>query len=126
MSKKDNKIKFLCYNSFMKALIVKKLWIDYILDGNKVWEIRGSNTKIRGEIELIQSGTGLVVGKCNLIDCIELFLQEYQKSKDKHCIYNVEKLPYKKTFAWVINDAQRYPTPRKYKHPKGAIIWVNL
>ena len=75
----------------MKALIVKKLWIDYILDGNKVWEIRGSNTKIRGEIELIQSGTGLVVGKCNLIDCIELFLQEYQKSKDIKIVISLDK-----------------------------------
>ena len=38
----------------MKALIVKKPWIDYILDGIKTWEIRGSKTNIRGKIELIQ------------------------------------------------------------------------
>ncbi len=110
----------------MKALIIKKPWIDYILDGQKTWEIRGSNTKIRGEIELIQSGSGLVVGKCNLIDSKELSLKEYQNNKDKHCVHDVNVLPYKQTFAWIVKDARRYSVPKKYKHPNGAIIWVNL
>ena len=110
----------------MKALIIKKPWIDYILEGKKIWEIRGHSTKIRGEIELIQSGSGLVVGKCALVDCIEVSLNDYQNNKNNHCIINTEKMPYRKTFAWVINDAQRYSAPRKYKHPKGAMIWVNL
>lgn len=110
----------------MKGLILKKPWIDYILEGKKIWEIRGCKTNIRGEIELIQSGSGLVVGKCNLIDCIELSLNEYQNSRNKHCIDNTEILPYKRTLAWVVKYAQRYSTPRKYKHPNGAIIWVNL
>lgn len=110
----------------MKYLIIKQPWIDFILKGDKIWEIRGCNTKIRGEIELIQSGSGLVVGKFNLVDCIELSLNEYQSSTDKHCINNTTKLPYKKTFAWVIKNAERYKEPRKYKHPNGAIIWVDL
>ncbi len=110
----------------MKALIIKKPWIDYILEGKKTWEIRGGNTKIRGEIELIQSGSGLVVGKCELIDSIPLNLSDYQANEGKHCIKNTEKLPYKNTYAWVIKNAQRYDEPRKYKHPNGAIIWVNV
>ncbi len=110
----------------MKVLLIKKPWIDYILEGKKIWEIRGSNTKIRGEIELIQSGSGLVVGKCNIVGCIPLDLELYRASKDKHCIQQVDSLPYKNTFAWVIQDAVRYDTPRSYKHPNGAIIWVNL
>lgn len=110
----------------MKALIIKRPWIDYILDGNKTWEIRGNNTKIRGEIELIQSGSGLVVVKCKIVDCIELDLQTYQQSSYIHCIKNTDVLPYERTYAWVITDAIRYDTPRKYKRPNGAIIWVNL
>ena len=110
----------------MKALIIKKPWIDYILDGNKIWEIRGSNTKIRGKIELIQSGSGLVVGSCEIIDCKELTLEEYAKNIDKHNIQEVHILPYNKTYAWVISNVKRYEIPRKYKHPNGAIIWVNL
>lgn len=110
----------------MKGLIIKQPWIDYILEGKKIWEIRGSKTNIRGETELIQSGSGLVVGKCEIVDCIELDLQTYQQSSNRHCIKNTDVLHYKRTYAWVIENAQRYEQPRKYKHPNGAIIWVNL
>lgn len=110
----------------MKALIIKKPWIDYILEGKKTWEIRGSKTNIRGQIELIQSGSGLVVGSCEIIDCKELTLDDYKNNTDKHNIKNVEALPYKRTYAWIIANVVRYKEPRMYKHPQGAIIWVNL
>ena len=110
----------------MKALIIKQHWIDLILSGDKTWEIRGNNTHIRGQIELIQSGSGLVVGRCEIVDSIPLKLKDFQSNKNKHCISDVEKLPYKTTFAWAIKNVQRYKTPRPYKHPNGAIIWVNL
>lgn len=110
----------------MKALIIKKPWVDYILDGKKTWEIRGSKTNIRGQIELIQSGSGLVVGSCEIIDCRELTIEDYKSNIDKHNIQEVTTLPYKKTYAWIISNAKRYTEPKKYKHPQGAIIWVNL
>ena len=59
----------------MKALIIKQPWIDYILEGKKIWEIRGNRTHIRDKIELIQSGSGLVIGSCEIIDCKELTLE---------------------------------------------------
>ena len=110
----------------MKGLIIKKPWIDYILEGKKTWEIRGSKTSIRGSIELIQSGSGLVVGSCEIINCIELTIEDYKSNIDKHNIQAVTTLPYKKTYAWIISNAKRYAEPKKYKHPQGAIIWVNL
>lgn len=110
----------------MRALIIKQPWIDYILDGKKTWEIRGSNTNVRGEIELIQSGSGLVVGKCKVTDCKKLTIDDYKQNKKYHQIDNVDALPYKNTFAWILEKAERYNNPRKYKHPKGAIIWVKL
>ena len=110
----------------MKALIIKKPWIDYILNGSKIWEIRGSKTKIRGQIELIQSGSGSIVGSCEIIDCKELSLEDYKNNIDKHNIQDVDTLPHKRTFAWVLSNVKRYTIPRKYKHPNGAIIWVNL
>ena len=58
----------------MKALLIKTPWIDKILDGKKTWEIRGSATKIRGRIALVQSGSGTVVGICELVDCIYIHL----------------------------------------------------
>ena len=110
----------------MKGLIIKQPWIDYILEGKKTWEIRGINTKIRGRIELIQSGSGLVVGSCEIIGCKELTLKDYSCNYNKHNITETTNLPYKRTYAWIIANAKRYTIPRKYKHPNGAIIWVNL
>ena len=92
----NKKIQKICYNKDMKALIIKNPWIDYILNGSKVWEIRGSKTNIRGQIELIQSGSGLVVGSCEIIDCKELTLEDYKNNIDKHNIQDVDMLPYKK------------------------------
>ena len=110
----------------MDALIIKRPWIDLILSGKKIWEIRGNLTRKRGKIELIQSTSGLVIGCCELIDCIKLDISEYKKSIKKHCIDNVSKLPYKSIYAWVISNPIRYKSSIPYKHPKGAIIWVKL
>ena len=110
----------------MKGLIIKAKWLDKIFNENKIWEIRGSNTNIRGAIELIESGSGLVVGKCNIIGCKELSLTEYQQAKNFHKIEDVDILPYNKTYAWIISNVERYEIPRPYYHPQGAIIWVNL
>ena len=110
----------------MKGLIIREPWIDYILSGKKVWEIRGSNTTIRGRIALIKSGTSTILGEANLINSIKLDLSKYYVNKDKHCIDNVDSLPYKNTYGWVLSDVKKYKTPEKYRHPKGAVIWVNL
>jgi len=34
----------------MRGLIIAEPWIDYILEGKKTWEIRGTSTKIRERI----------------------------------------------------------------------------
>ena len=62
----------------MKGLIIREPWIDYILSGKKVWEIRGSNTTIRGRIALIKSGTSTILGEANLINSIKLDLSVAQ------------------------------------------------
>ncbi|MFT4311602.1 MAG: ASCH domain-containing protein [Candidatus Woesearchaeota archaeon] len=110
----------------MDCLIIKKEHLDKIFSGKKTWEIRSSRTHKRGKIGLIQSGSGNIVGECEVVDCSdELTLEEYLKNKDKHCSENT-KLTYKKTYAWVLKNAKRYSKPLKYKHPAGAIIWVKV
>ncbi len=112
----------------MKGLIVKSPWIELILEGKKIWEIRGSNTNIRGPVALIKSGSGKVFGKVDIIDCMELTLKDYQQGSSFHCVEseNATKIPYKKTFAWVLDNPSFYEEPIPYKHPLGAVIWVNL
>ena len=54
----------------LRALIVRRQWLDKILGGKKTWDIRGSRTAIRGTIGLIESASGSVVGLCEVVDCI--------------------------------------------------------
>lgn len=112
----------------MNALIVKEPWVSLILDGKKTWEIRGSRTQIRGTIALIKSGTGKVLGTVELVDSKELTPEEYASNQDKHCVpvESFASMPYKRTHAWVLVNPVRYKEPQPYKHPQGAVIWVNL
>jgi hypothetical protein len=112
----------------MKGLLIKSPWIDYIFEGKKTWEIRGSNTKIRGTIALIKSGSGKIFGTVELIDCLKLSLDEYQQAEDFHCVPKEQcsKEPYRKTHAWVLRNPRLFETPFPYVHPSGAVIWVDL
>lgn len=115
----------------MKGLVIKKPHIDNILSGAKIWEIRGSRTKVRGKIALIESGSGKIVGTAKVVDCIgPLSLVEMLKTKRKHrcserALYS-EWPFYPKVYAWVLSEAKRLKRPRPYRHPAGAVIWVNL
>jgi hypothetical protein len=112
----------------MKGLIIKSPWIELILEGKKTWEIRGSNTKTRGRIALIMSGSGKVLGEINIIDSKELTLKDYREGREFHCVESetCHQLPYKKTYAWVLDAPEIYQNPVPYKHPMGAVIWVKL
>ncbi|MCG6537850.1 MAG: ASCH domain-containing protein [Syntrophales bacterium LBB04] len=114
----------------MKGLLVRSPWIEKILAGRKTWEIRGSNTNIRGRIGLIKSGSGLVVGTWDLVG-VEgpLSLAELRRNESKHQIPLTDLrggLPYERTFAWVLRDAKPLGKPVPYEHLRGAIIWVKL
>ncbi len=109
----------------MKGLIIRLPWIDFILDGVKSWEIRGSNTNVRGQIALIQSGTKTIVGVVELVDSRPLSLEEYQAAEAFHCIRTTDALPYPKTYAWVLANPRPLAQPVPYVHPMGAVIWIH-
>lgn len=110
----------------MKALIIKKEPLEKIFHQNKTWEIRSTNTKIRGKILLIQSKSKTIVGQCTLTESIGPLSQEqYYQNKDKSKATSTN-LPYQKTYAWVLKDPIKYRTPKLYVHPQGTVIWVNI
>ncbi len=114
----------------VKGLLIKSPWIEKILEGKKTWEIRGTNTRIRGTIALIRSGSSLVVGTCELVNVVgPLSLSDFRKTTKNHCVEPSavgEHLPYKETYAWVLSNVKPLREPVPYKHPRGAVIWVNL
>jgi hypothetical protein len=115
--------------NFDRALIVRKEWLDLILDGGKTWELRSRHTNVRGAIGLIEAGSGLVVGRANLTDSICLLsIEEWRGGVSQHKVpyRNCEHLAEKWNHAWVLEDAERFDTPIPYQHPKGAVIWVRF
>jgi hypothetical protein len=110
----------------VKGLIIKDPWIDLILDGYKTWEIRGSNTAHRGHTELIMSGSGMIYGCADLVDSFPMDLNMFKENRMKHCIDAERLTHYNQNWAWVFENNKRYHPLKPYKHPQGAVIWVNL
>lgn len=111
----------------MDILIIKPKWAELILSGQKIWEIRGSNTKKRGIIGIAESGTGKVFGEAELVYSALLDLKNFLIGQKWHKleISWVELwTKYKTPYFWEFCNAKRYEEPRPYNHPKGAVIWV--
>jgi len=113
-----------------KALLIQAPFIDWILSGKKTWEIRGYPTTVRGPIALIRSGSGTIVGTCNILKTHGPLTRRELVANCRRlgCRANeIERsLPYPKTYAWVIHGAKSLRKPLRYKHPNGAIGWVRL
>ena len=108
-----------------KALIIKKEWLQKIFSHGKIWEMRSSKTNIRGKIKLIESGSGLIVGECEIIDSIKPSKKDISNHQDLHQVSELLLLE-KWCHAWVLKNPIKYNSPIPYKHPQGAVIWVNL
>lgn len=115
----------------MKALIVDEPWMSYILKGEKTWEMRKRQCKIRGPIALIRKGSGQVVGVAEVTDSLPpvTTLTDFAAAESKHRIPPTRQ---PRSFAdgwtnpWVLAKAQPLARPVRYRHPSGAVIWVNL
>jgi hypothetical protein len=114
----------------IKGLIIADPWIGYILDGRKIWEMRSSETSVRGPFALIRKGTGAIWGIATLVNVGRALTQsEMLASFDKHQIPadmirsgQVAKW----NTPWILADIRSLATPVPYRHPSGAVTWVNL
>ncbi len=78
-------------------------------------------------IHLARSGGGnLILGQASLAACISLSRKELEKNKRKHCISDSSEVTYPKMHVWVLKGARRYKKPLRYKHARGAIVWVKI
>lgn len=115
----------------MKALIVDEPWMSYILKGEKTWEMRKTRCKIRGPVALIRKGSGQVVGVAEVADSLPPIasLAVFAAAEPKHRIPPARQ---PRSFAegwrnpWVLAKARPLQRAVSYRHPSGAVIWVNL
>lgn len=113
----------------MNGLVIRDPFVTWILEGKKIWEIRGSGTKIRGRIALIKGGSGHVVGTCDLVDVVgplDLAALRKNGAKINREPREITDLYYANTYAWVLSAAKALPKPLPYEHKSGAVIWVKL
>ena len=112
--------------SATKALVVKKEWLDLILDGEKTWEIRGSSVIQREYIHLAESKeTGMIKGRARLVDSFRLTKALFEKHRNRHHLAKWADVKYKKPHAWIFEDAERFSKPFVFEHAQGAVIWVD-
>lgn len=113
-----------------RGLIVRNPWATLLLDGSKTWELRGSSTAHRGRTGLILSGSKQVLGEADLVRVVgPLDTEELVTYAARHLVAEetIRKgLTYRKVFAWEFENPKPYPVPKPYRHPHGAVIWVDL
>ena len=116
----------------------------HILDGNKTWEMRGYRCSRRDRIALACSGTGLLYGEVDIVDCLrvggldaggtlvangrheDFMMLPQNLPKHGLSINNVRAFGYKQWWAWVLSSPRRYDEPIPYNHRRGAVNWVKL
>lgn len=114
----------------MKGLVIRSPWIDKILAGEKIWEMRSKRTNIRGRIALIRAGSGRIFGTAELVDCLPALTNEQMRETTRFHAIPVSQLDQiianGWTTPWVLRGTIVFPEPISYQHPSGAVTWVNL
>lgn len=116
--------------SVSKGLVIDDPWIGYLLDGSKTWEMRSRPVSFRGWFGLIRKGTGAIYGVARLVDVRPaLSVEEMVAAHDKHRI--PESMIHsgavaKWTTPWMLADIRKLSKPVSYRHPSGAVSWVEL
>lgn len=113
----------------MKGLVIRQPWIGLILHGEKTWEMRSQPCRHRGQIALIEKGSGLIVGLARIVDDLEPLSEADMRSTiGKHGI-PLGDIPdavrNRWVRPWVLADVVRLPRPVPYEHTSGG-SWVNL
>ena len=115
------------------GLYIHEEWINLILSRSKTWEIRGTPCKkhIGKRIALIQCGMkgkkSRIVGGVTIVGSKEIINdQEWLNTVNYHQCSNIETLPYKKTFAYILENAIRLDHEIELDNKKGVVIWRTL
>jgi hypothetical protein len=114
-----------------RGLVIREPYASQILSGEKIWEIRGRPTQIRGPVVIVKSGTGRAYGTANLVRVLgPLDLDDLVDAPELPQSEREELLregpPYPKTYAYVFTNPNWFERPIPYRHPSGAVTWVRL
>lgn len=115
----------------VRGLIVRDPYASQLLNGQKIWEIRGRPTQVRGPVVIVKAGTGRAFGTANLVRVLgpleleDLLIAPELPDHEREDLRRYG-LPYPKTYAYVFTSPLRLRRPISYRHPSGAVTWVRL
>ena len=66
------------------------------------------------------------MGGARQVDGFELPESDFAKRRGRHCVLRLSEVSYKRMFAWVLENAERFEKPFAYEHKPGAVIWVRV
>ena len=101
-----------------RMIVTKEPYTSLIIFGKKILELRCH--AIRGEFYLADFTTHKVKGKLTFGEAHELSQEEYENTRDQHCVEHPIKR-YKKTVGTVITSVQLLAEEASYKAKRGAI-----
>ena len=64
--------------------------------------------------------------RARLVDCFELSADTFETHAHRHCVAAWPSLTYKRAFAWVHEQAERFEKQFAYAHRLDAVVWVNV
>jgi hypothetical protein len=113
-----------------KGLIIDTPWVDQILSGQKMWEMRTTSTSHRGWFGLIRKGSGAVYGVARLdesgpkLSVIEMLATTHlHRIPEKDIGFGADS---KYRIPWKLSGAHRLARPIPYRHKQGAVIWIHF
>lgn len=101
-----------------RMIVLKEPYTSLIMDGTKTMELRCR--RVRGEYYLADSTTHTVKGKLEFGDSRELSQEDYENTRDLHCVDHPTKR-YKKTIGTYITSVQPLENEPSYQAKRGAI-----
>ena len=67
-----------------------------------------------------------MLGEARIAASFPVTLSDLRNNAQKHRIQDLSIITYSKPHAWVMREAHRYKVPQPYKHPQGAVVWIDL
>ncbi|CAK9097637.1 MutS protein-like 4 [Durusdinium trenchii] len=111
------------------ALTVKSQWLALLLSGEKTWEIRTKNCRVRGDVAVMASGSSFVYGFVEIVDCQKRSPAELSGGKRFHLVPDDEIEKYtngQAAYAWVISRPRILVRPLAVRRAQSSINWVKL
>lgn len=112
----------------VRGLIVREEYIRLILSGRKRWEIRRTNTRVRGLVALVSRG--MLYGFVEIVDSFPVDVEELKERADMHGVEPgfVERYAAgrRRLYVWVVERPLRLPRPVPVRYARGAQVWAQI